>query len=70
MATGLFMGIRGAFTDEAQEAASMLMRDISRVLAENGLPTYVDPITPPDVTKDTFSVVPNSTIIHPTFWRL
>ena len=46
-----FMGIRGSFTDDAQQSASELVREVSRVLTEEGLPSYIDPITPPNVYR-------------------
>jgi len=49
MSTGLFMGIRSSFVDEAQDAASTFLEEINRAGANRGLPFYLDPIDPPNV---------------------
>jgi hypothetical protein len=49
MSTGLFMGIRTSFIDEAQDSASAFVDAINRVLITHGVSSYVDPVEPPNV---------------------
>jgi hypothetical protein len=49
MSTGLFMGIRGSYTEESRGLADKLLKEINDVLAANGFATYVDPDPPPNV---------------------
>jgi len=52
MSTGLFMGIRRSFVEEAQDSASTFIDSINRALADRALPPYVDPSEPPHVYTD------------------
>jgi hypothetical protein len=52
MSTGLFVGIRHSFIDEAQDSASAFLDAINRALSEHGLPLYADPVELPDVYSD------------------
>ena len=52
MSTGLFMGIRSSFVEEAQDAASAFIAAIDRALADRDLPPYLDPAEPPNIYTD------------------
>jgi hypothetical protein len=55
MSVGVFMGIRAAYTDAAQNFARAYLDAINRALRKAGLPDYQDPDTPPNVyTKSRF----------------
>jgi len=49
MSTGLFMGIRGSYTEDGRDLADTLLKEINDVLVANGLAAYVDPDPPPNV---------------------
>jgi len=51
MSTGLFMGIRSSFVDEAQDSAIAFVEAINDELAKRGITRYVDSTDPPDVYK-------------------
>jgi hypothetical protein len=52
MSTGLFMGIRSSFVEEAQDAASTFIAAVNRALADRDLPPYLDPAEAPHVYAD------------------
>jgi hypothetical protein len=49
MSTGLFMGVRCSFVEEAQDSASAFLDAINLGLSQRGLPRYADPVSPPNV---------------------
>jgi hypothetical protein len=49
MSTGLFMGVRESFTEEAQDGAKALLKAIDHALVKNGLGPYFDPEPIPNV---------------------
>jgi hypothetical protein len=49
MSTGLFMGVRQSYIEEAQPLARKFIQAMNRALAKNGIPVYVEPYTPPNV---------------------
>lgn len=52
MSTGLFMGVRGSYIDEAQASATAFLEAINGALSDKGIARYVDPQESPNVYKD------------------
>ena len=52
MSTGLFMGIRGSYIDDAQASAIAFLDAINRALSDKGVARYLDPQESPNVYKD------------------
>jgi hypothetical protein len=46
MTTRLFLGVRSSFLDQAQNSARDFLDAMNRVLAENGMEPYADPVEP------------------------
>ncbi len=51
MSTGLFMGIRWSYIDEAQASAGAFVDSINRALSNTGIGPYIEPDEPPEVYK-------------------
>jgi hypothetical protein len=49
MSTGLFMGIRCSYTEDAQGLGDTFVKAINNVLAADGFAAYIDPDPPPNV---------------------
>jgi hypothetical protein len=49
MSTGLFMGVRQSYIEEAQPLAQQFIQAMNRTLESNGISVYVEPDTPPDI---------------------
>jgi hypothetical protein len=51
MSKGLFMGVRGSYTDAAKASAEAFLDAVNRVLTQNGAAPYLDPPEAPNVYK-------------------
>jgi hypothetical protein len=49
MSTGLFMGVRQSYIEEAQPLAQQFIHAMNRALESNGISVYVEPDTPPNI---------------------
>jgi hypothetical protein len=52
MSTGLFLGIRNSFTDDAQLNASEFIDAINEVVRAHGVGNYIDPIGTPNIYEN------------------
>jgi hypothetical protein len=65
MSTGLFIGVRYSYIEEAQASAEAFVDSINHVLLDIGVEPYLDPYEPPNVyTGHLFGRSGFITILH------